>query len=212
MRKLAVMGAFFAVLAFCSLAVASASATVWLKEGQTLGKATLGTTHETLVFVNKSPFGTLEVECSGLFVGTFGPGGEDSISEIVGLAGEKPKVTCKTIKGITFAGNCETGKLTLVEAVNLSWHTSLTLHTEGTTWDKIEPGASTKPGYKIFCEGIAGTIECRSSVTESKWIGNGVSGAKFEFRGKEGALAEECSNGGEGTILGKGEVLGFTVS
>jgi hypothetical protein len=200
MRKIQILGAFAAVLAFSALAVASASATLWLKAGASLSAETAANTHGILILHHTGGLaGSLLIECDGLFVGKVGPGALDLVELVENLSGtEQDLISCKVTSGNIF---CPTGTLVSVHAVGLPWHTLLVLEA-GVTFDEFLTG-----GYEVLCNG--NKVECKGA-NKAKFIKNAANGAEFEF---QGTIKNGCNDpGGEGTILGKGEVLGFTVS
>jgi len=195
MRKIQILGAFIAVLAVSALAVASAGATLWLKSGESLTKSEPATSHGFIIFHHSGGlFGSALIECTGLFVGTVGPGAEDTITLAESLNGsEKDLVKCVSLSG--FCGS------PTLHAENLPWKTKLVLR-EGKTFDVVEGGA-----YEMLCS--IGKVLCNGTV-ESDFIGNDADGALFEWL--PALTKTPCSDGGEGTLLGVGLTLGFTVS
>jgi len=204
MRKIQILGAFIAVLAFSALAVASAGATLWLKNGASLSTADPSTTHGTIILEHTGgTTGTSTIECSGLFIGTVGPGAEDKVTEIENLTGTEKgtKIKCKALAGCFVSEPSVTAK-------KLPWTTELVLEA-GVTWDK-QTAAGNGPGWEVECAfGIKVTCEHEE---KAKFIKNGASGAEFNYEGKESGEAT-CSDGGKGVVKGtKGTALGFTVS
>jgi hypothetical protein len=93
------------------------------------------------------------VGCSGIFVGSVGPGGEDEVTAVLSLSGvevtlAKPLLTC------TKRGNC--GGTPEVSPLELPWHSSLL--EDGTFLD-----LSNVAGYEVICTilGVKVTDTCR---------------------------------------------------
>jgi hypothetical protein len=218
MRKIYTVGlAVVAVFAFSVIAAASASAaTEWLLEGAAIPSPgdTVETTGELLL--EDTGTGT-QIECSGKFDGTVGPGATDKIEKILNLAGveetsnenlakvTKPAIDCK----VEAAGLCNVtvGALIWVFPLHLPWKTELLLP-EATLWvDDIVSGTGGEPGYEVSCSTIIGV---QTDVCEGKpgSIETNVTG------GVEGVFEEAetfnprgtCSIGGAKTALtvGKG--------
>jgi hypothetical protein len=203
MRKIQILGAFIAVLAFSALAVSSAGATLWLEGGKSLSAEKAGTSHGTITLEHTGgTTGTSTVVCSGLFVGTNGPNAQDKVTLVESLNGsEKDLVKCKATAG------CFVAEPT-VHAVHLPWTTELVLE-GGATWDK-QKGTGGEPGWEVECAfGIK--VTC-AAAEKAKFIANGANGAEFNYEGAASGEAT-CSDGGKGVVKGtKGVSLGFTVS
>lgn len=206
MRKIQILGAFVAVLAFSALAVASASATLWLNgEGLSMNEETSSTTRGTIKLEH---LGNV-ITCTGTFIGTVGGPEEihgvalDLVTLVEGLKGEKDLINCTetTVGGLFKCANLNA--LVLVEPVHLPWHTLLELVTGGT----VDHFLATNAGYTARCP-LAGNITCEG-LELSLFTKNGASGAEFTFSKLE---KSKCSDLGEGTLTGEGTVLGFTVS
>ena len=87
MRKMQILGVFIAVLMFSALAVAGASATLWLKAGESVTKNEKAASHGTIILVHEGrSLGAAKVECSGLVEGTVGAGGAGSVTLAENLA------------------------------------------------------------------------------------------------------------------------------
>jgi hypothetical protein len=201
MRKIQILGAFVAVLAFSALVVSSTSATLWLVGGESLTKAASKPSHGIIIFVHQGgSLGTAKIRCTVLLVGTVGPGAEDKITLVESLTGEKDLLgNCTTLSGFCLGA--------VIHPVGLPWKTRLEL--VGTqTWD-----VTFAAGFNVLCS-FGVQVECKGNV-ESLFEGNGTNGAKFSFKGPEG-FEQLCSDGGLGIIesedLAPGETLGATVS
>jgi hypothetical protein len=210
MRKIQILGAFIAVLAFSALAVASASATLWLVNSKSLvGTEKVAASSHGLLLLHllKIPLlgggGQVLVDCTGLFHGTVGPGAEDEITEVLGLAlSEKNIIKCKVQSSTNTI--CVTGNEVTVQALHLPWKTLLVL--EGNlTWDNFT-GTGGETGYESECKGLKPV--CNQNE-RSHFDENLANGALFLFTGERKTT---CTPSGEGTVLGMGEVLGATVS
>lgn len=199
---------WFVVAVVSSLgAVASASATLWLHVGASLTKAELSTSHGLLLLHHTGGLtGAYLIHCTGLFIGTVGPGALDTVTEVQGLKGEKNVLTCTFTEG----GSCgTTGASETVTAIDLPWHTLLEL-VEGKTRDHFLEETGKEPGYELGCSKIFGFKGNCKGLDFSNFTTNGTNGAMFSFPGESKA---KCSDGGEGTTLGEGESLGgFDVS
>jgi hypothetical protein len=203
MRKIQILGAFIAVLAFSMLAVASASATLWLIASKSLTAETAANSHGLIILEHKGGLiGNFKVHCTGLFLGTVGPGALDLVTGVEGLKKETGKVSCEFSEG----GGCgTTGALVLVTALNLPWHTLLVL-SGSSTLDHFLSETGKIPGYEVPCGALKGNC---SGLELTLFTSNGANGAIFEFN----KLVEaSCTDGGKGTVTGKGELLGATVS
>jgi hypothetical protein len=162
MKKAHVVGvAMFAVLLFGVMSVASASAATlqWLEDALPIGTASNNDAEGEITLTNlKTAIGTkAAVLCSGIFVGSVGPGSQDVITEVLDLA-EKPitltaRITCTNIEG------CPKPELS---PENLPWLTVLELmgtEAEPLFLDKILNGGKGEPGYTVHCEVIGFPFE-----------------------------------------------------
>ncbi|MGN6373597.1 MAG: hypothetical protein ACTHM1_11525 [Solirubrobacteraceae bacterium] len=194
MRKIQILGAFIAVLAFSALAVASAGATQWLFKNEAIKTAHASNSTGTIDLIKAGgSLGAGDVKCKGEFVGTVGPGAADEITEVVNGT-EKNLVQCERVSGFCFSP--------VMHALKLPWKTELVL-VEGVTWDKIIGGE-----YEFSC--VIGNVACKGEE-KTKFLKNTASGAEFGFEGEASGVGT-CSDGGTSTISGKGTSLGVTVS
>jgi len=203
MKKVKILGVLVAALAFSAIAVAGASATLWLKNGVSLTKEEPADAHGELVLHHTGGFGgTILILCTGLTHGFVGPGAKDKTTSVEGLNKELNTVEC-----LVHTGNlgCPAGTKVSVKADGLPWETELLLNGTLTEDDLVGTGG-VETGYTTTCNGIS--IKCDKNE-KSHFASNLANGALFEFLGTNEAA---CSDGGKGTILGMGEVLGFTVS
>jgi hypothetical protein len=203
MRKIQILGAFIAVLAFSALAVSSASATLWLDNGNTVLKAETATTHGTVQLHHIVLFVETVVECSGLTLGTIGgpKSVEDLITAIHNLTNtELNLISCTNVKNCTKP---------VQHVLNLPWSTELLLLSTGTTDDHFFSDGLGEPKLEILCEG--GLKASCESLINARFDENLANGALFLFT-KEGTVTKNCSDGGESWITGMGEVLLYTVS
>jgi hypothetical protein len=201
MRKFKILGVFVAVLAFSALAVASAGATQWLSGGEPITKAISAPSHGTIILVHeKGSLGKAKIRCSGLFLGTVGPGAEDSITLAESLTGEKDLIgNCETIEGFCFGA--------VIHPVGLPWDTKLLLvGSPVKTVDDI-----LNAGYIVLCS-FGVQVEC-TGTSQTEFKGNDSDGALFAQLGKAGGI-QACSDGGEGWVesTANGLSLGVTVS
>jgi hypothetical protein len=211
MSKIHILGAFVAVLAFSALAVASASATLWLIGGKSPTVETAVDTHGLLLLEHKKiPVllggGEVILDCTRLSHGSIGPGALDLITEFLGLSStEKNTIKC-TVSSSTNTV-CKVGNAATAAPENLPWHTLLLL--EGTlTVDHIETSPAGKEvGWEASCNGFSTLCSRTSELIH--FDSNLTNGALFLFLGTE---AWACSGGGEALLKGMVEVLGATVS
>lgn len=210
MRKIHVLGVvLFVAFSFSAIAVASASATLWLENGKSIIVAKVTTVHGTIILHHKGGIaGNILIECTGLLGGTVGSGAKDEITKVFDLSGKKILETGTGIECLVTESDgifCSADSKPTVNPLHLPWKTELLLES-GNTYDMLEEvtGKGT-PGWTSTC---IVTVTCEGS-DRAKFIGNGTNGAKFKF---EAELKATCDDGGEGTLLGEGEVLGFTVS
>jgi hypothetical protein len=202
--------ALFAVFAFSAVAASNAlAAHQWLKGGAPITKVggEPSTTEGKILLHHIGGLaGELTIECNGKFDGTVGPGVADEITKALTLAGvevtkTKP-LSCTVVASKSSV--CTTGTLVNVVPVDLPWKTELVL--EGTSvFDNITENGKGLPGYETICHEIP--ITC-TGKDRSKFIKNETTGALLEFLGE---LKAKCTDGGEGTILGSGIAIGFTV-
>jgi hypothetical protein len=201
MKKLQVLSVFVAVLAFSALAVASASATLWLEAGKSVTANKSVDSHGTLELRHTGGlFGNSVVLCSALTHGTVGPNGVDETTSILDLAGHsapKEKITCQLESGFCPG-------LVLVTVNGLPWKTQLVLN--GTTTEDTVTGTGSEAGYTTECGGLKVTCNKNEKAVFTK---NGANGAVLEDLGTSTA---SCSDGGTGTVKGSTELLGMTVS
>ena len=76
MKKIQILGAFVAVLAFSMMAVSSASATLWLISGKSLTSEVMANRQGTFKLIHNGGLciGQFKVRCTGLFLGSVGAG------------------------------------------------------------------------------------------------------------------------------------------
>lgn len=206
MRKAAILGMFIAILSSSVAIVANASATLWLHEGKSLTSPMLATFHGLWLWHHTGGLtGGYLIHCTGLFIGTVGPGALDTVTEAQGLNGSKSPIVCTLIEG----GSCgTTGAEEAITMIDLPWHTLLEL-AEGKTRDHFLSESTKEPGYEFGCSKIFGFKGNCKGLDFSLFTGNGTNGAEFTFPGE---AEMNCSDGGKGTSLGQGEWLGVTVS
>jgi hypothetical protein len=207
MRKVQILGALFAVLAFSAIAVADASATLWLEAGVSPTKEVARTSHGTILLAVEDLFGRkASINCTGLFIGTVGPGNLDLVTLVEGLNKETDLISC-TIESDANEICGKVNELVIVHVLNLPWKTELVL-SGAKTLDLFLKTGTAAPGYETLCpKGLNGRCVGKESA---EFTGNGVNGAKFTFLG---VAPEECSFGLKtGKVSGNGEMLGATVS
>jgi hypothetical protein len=185
-----------AVTALGAMAASAYGASEWLLNGSPITTADSVETSGSLI-LEDSASGTGPVECSGIFVGTVGPGAADKVTEVLSLTKTAPPLDCH-------AAACES-ELAEVTPIHLPWTTKIVLNGELFV-DDFEPVAGKVPGYtvtcKIFftitdtCEGLAGA--------DLKNVASGVEGT-FEVDAVNNPKGN-CSIGGAGSgqVTGKG--------
>jgi hypothetical protein len=167
MRKIQISVTLIAVLTLCALAVAGASATLWLSKGVSLTAETSGTSHGTLTYFHKEGTGVLQITCSGLFEGTYGPGALDLVRLATSLSGSEIELN----KCTQDSGFCTSPVL---HTANLPWHT-LAVSGEARTEDEYLTSA-----YITSCLGFV-NIECSRNNAKATFVKNGPNGAEFEY-------------------------------
>jgi hypothetical protein len=177
MKKISLVGlALVAVCAFFALATTSAFAALeyalaeWLNNGLAITATTATDTVGSLKFENSS--NKAEILCSGLFVGTVGSDGEDTVTEVFNLSGTKIAELdgSPATGGISCTGDnlCETGSE--IWPINLPFLTLLQLDTENNKfYDLVLNNANgVPPAYNVNCKTIIGTVnELCVAVAES---------------------------------------------
>ncbi|MGN6373593.1 MAG: hypothetical protein ACTHM1_11505 [Solirubrobacteraceae bacterium] len=197
MRKIEILGAFIAVLAFSALAVASAGATQWLFKSEAIEGTAHASNRDGTIEINKESgsLGSGVVKCSVTLVELIGPAGADSTLEVTALNGtEKNLVKCERVSGFCFSP--------VLHALKLPWKTELVLRS-GVLWDEISGSE-----YELLC--VIGMVACKGEE-QAKFLKNSTAGAEFGFEGKESGEGA-CNDGGTSNITGKGTSLGVTVS
>jgi hypothetical protein len=200
MRKIQMASAFIAAFAFSVLVVASALATLWLKDGKTPAAAVNAPMRGTLqIHKEGGTLGGNAVECTGLFEGTIGPGVKDSIALLTSLNGiERDLIKCTRREGFCYEPT--------LHAEKLPWATEL-LSTEGKTFDLVASDDNGAPGLESLC--IIGKDLCEGDASLD--VGeNSASGALLQFLKKKTLMI--CNDGGIGWLTGYVEVLGAAVS
>src|SRR5690242_569550 len=107
--------ALSAAIAWISFIAADASATLWLKNGASITTATAASIHGTVIMRHEGGvLGSTYLECSGLTVGTVGPGAENHGTLLESLTGEKDLSRCHVVQGF-----CSE---TIDHPLNLPWN------------------------------------------------------------------------------------------
>jgi hypothetical protein len=173
MKKIHVFGfALVAMLVFSAFAAMSASAEItllaeWLIDGNPVVTLTSVETTGEIELVNKNFLGTVKVLCSGSFVGSVGPNGEDEITGVTDLNGVAISTTPLTGAFVDCTGDAICSGLVEVWPENLPWLTNLFLMEDGTFLDHLFAGTGGLPGYDVhcispsldnLCEGLATTL------------------------------------------------------
>ena len=161
---------------------------------------------------SKVPAGAIEIHCHLYDEGTVGPHGLGLIKLItLELLGANHEVLCEFDPGKH--GGCESGTMPTIEAVHLPWLTGLVLASGGKEVRDLilaDPsGGGGRPGWKIKCKTIIGTVtdECleeegKPSSTRMENTESGVLGTVDQLTPRR-----TCSIGGEGSGTVTGTVL-----
>ena len=155
----------------------------------------------------KATGGAVRVECTRHYDGTVGPGALDLVLNVtLELLGTKKEVACNIVE----AGQCKAP--VTAEAINLPWHTELTLITLGgipTVRDMIMKdgqAAGVNPGWVVTCNTILGKV---TDTCTAELVHTGVDqiaeGVKLLF--DQNSPTPNCSQGGAGTGIVRGSVL-----
>jgi hypothetical protein len=227
MKKFAMMGALFGVLAMALSAIGatSASAAEWLCEGKTIATACKVVTENLEALVLEDMGVPSGVECAAGSVtgaGTVGPGVADETTAVTFIAAScKPTAKAENLKGESVANACES-VASAPAALDLPWKTEGVSEAAGAEkWDLIsEKGTGGQPGYLVECKTKLGTVDdvCKtkeaatSALIELKNLA--AEGAEpalvtgvFLKNPLEAKQAAKCSVGGEEDGLVIGEVL-----
>ena len=223
MKKIYTVGlAVVAVFAFSVIAAASASAaSEWLLDGAAITGTPDPVEATGELLIEDVGTGT-QIECSGKFDGTVGPGTLGKIEKILNLTSveetsnenlakiTKSAIDCK----FEAAGLCNVsvGALVWLFSLHLPWATELLLPSPELWVDDITTGAGGEPAYEVSCSTIIGT---ETDICEGKPGAN----MKNVTGGVEGVFEENettnpkgnCSIGGNKSSLTTGKYI-ITVS
>jgi hypothetical protein len=215
MRKLRVVGlAFFAVLAFGAIAVASASAlsSVWLVNASTIGSKVLVLSEATVLLED---MGLVPAGFTCALVaneGWVGPGSEDEVTSVtfnVANCFKDPK--SENLENKEVANGCTS--IDNVAAIGLPWKTLIVL--SGAVFLDQITGTAT-PGYLVECGTSLGLVDDACTTQKGTTIlkNNASNGVTAEFPAKPESESEfaNCSVGGNLNGLVVGESLTFTES
>lgn len=222
MRKFYAIGAaLLAVFAVGVLTAASASAAVsfllaeWLAGGSPVTTSLASDTEGELLLEETIIGVKIDALCSGIFVGTVGNDGEDTITELLNLGKELIDLTPLTEPGLicTNTTNCPEP---LAWADNLPWSTLLELMVDGTEEffvDLLTNSGAGNPGYHVVCMGVSGLEDLCTSEPGISKITNTTEGLNGEFSELFNELAEvklgNCVTAGneKGVVEGLGFIL-----
>jgi hypothetical protein len=176
--------ALVAVFAVAAMTVASASAAPvfllaeWLVNGASIPAGTTKPTDAegSEILVEETILGIkIDVLCSGIFDGTVGANGVDTITELLALSGGAA-ITLANMLLCTNTSNCPEP---LVVWINLPYKTTLELmEEEGVSFfvDLFE-GTGGAPSYEVECMGSGTSDTCTGNVVlEAKNEGTNVDG------------------------------------
>jgi hypothetical protein len=207
MRKIQLLAlAGLAVFAFSAVAASSAVAKEWLLNGEPMAAAKPAAIEGELLLEDmKSSPAVIDVLCSGKFVGSVGPGAENLVELVEGLAGEDNTLDCVAHE------ICNAG-LATVTAIHLPWKSTIELMTSGEALD-ILTGTGGEPGYTVECATILGTFTdtCVAEAGGAQALLTNV-GAEVigEFSENEAITPPgACTNGGakQGLVVGSGKFV-----
>jgi hypothetical protein len=185
MKKFQLFGvALVAVFAFAAMTVASASAAPvfllaeWLVNGASIPAGTTKPTDAegSEILIEETILGIkIDVLCSGIFDGTVGANGADTITELLALGGGAA-ITLANMLLCTNSANCPEP---LVAAINLPYTTTLELMEEEgvSSFADLFAGTGGAPGYEVECMGSGTADTCTGNVAlEVKNEGTNVDG------------------------------------
>jgi hypothetical protein len=211
MRKIKILGALLAVLAFSAIAVTSAFATdEWLIATKlvTAPSAAVTTGKWLLLALSFGGFVKTHIVCNGELLGTVNAlnasgKGTDTVTEIHNLTLTQLKtITCEVLSGEK--GPCST-TLALVTGLHLPWLSELVLKTGDTKpRDLFSSGGTGEPGFEVECTTSTGKFKetCEGNV-ETEPLTNGATGVEGTINN---ILSKKCgveSNVGHTTASGE---------
>lgn len=214
MKKFYAIGlALLSALAFSAFATASAFAEepVWLVKGVAVTSSVETESSGELTLIHLAG-GFLEpeavIKCSGVFDGTVGSKGADTVTKLLTLGGAE--VTLSSLLECTNVKNCASP---LVAAEHLPWTTQLSLMTNGKILDKFTAGTGGLPAYFIECMSIKITTECEGTTSSTvALVGSSLEGTfvakEIEEEGEEGKCGTHekvALQEGKGVITIKGK-------
>jgi len=213
MLRMQIIGlALASALLMSVVAAGSASATVlpheWLLNGKLIANPVKVHSQGLLLLTDDTaPGGVTQVHCHGFNAGTVGPHALDLIETITAeLLGAHKSITCVFDK----RGLCEASTAPTAEAVNLPWHTELTLFGSQVR-DMIMPDGGGNPGWAVTCKApLVGTITdtCTAALGSTK-VENVLAGVLALFDNLSNSLnPANCKIGTEAVRNGAGLVEG----
>ena len=198
----------FVVLVTCAISamtMAGASAAIvlpaeWLANGKPIFAALASERSGEFLFVDMNATGgAVEAICDAVDIGTAGPGGAGSITEIIGLEGKK---ITKANEGTAFIsckfgphqGVCS-GKEVKVKPLHAPWSAEVWLVEFGGGhtyfWNTIT-NATGNPGYGMECNTIIGTFSDECTGDTGALASNGTGGEVIsEFVDGHSGFTEE---------------------
>ena len=202
--------ALVSALVMGAVAVGSASAAhSWAINGTPLASAIRVHSRDLLLLTDHNPTGgEVGVHCFSFNDGFVGPHALDLLSAITAeLLGTNKKITCKFDPAKT--GACEASTAPTMEAVNLVWHTQLTLFTGPEVRDATVSGGAGNPGWAVTCKTILGNITdtCTASLFSDK-VENVTSGVLELFDNISIGGGFACKIGGGEVRNGAGLLSG----
>jgi len=212
--------AFAAVFAFAAFSSTSAfAATEWQLNAKAITTPTTSTTTGKLLLEDMNSIIKVDIECSGTFDGTVGPGAADEITKVLNSAGAEetgknlagttvPSINCEIVS----KGSCEEANKSkiVVFPIHLPWKSELLLPSGETRVDDLKEGTGGEPGYEITCKAVLlGTVTDVCTGKPGSVMTNETGGVNGVFEEAETFNpAGNCSIGGEkeGLVVGTGLV------
>ncbi len=223
MKHLRLLGvALFAIFAFGAVSAVTASAVEfllaeWLVSGSPVTSTLLVDTEGELTLSETIPIINVKISvlCSGVFDGTIGPTGEDTITELLTLTTGTLVNSTPLVEPGLLCTNTENCPEPLAWADNLPWNTLLELMVDGTETFFIDLLFKTggQVGYHLICMGSSGLEDLCSQTEGGSKATNTAEGLDLEFSEAFTTLAglklANCEKAGTeaGTVEGLGFIL-----
>lgn len=207
MRNVKILGAaFFTVLAFGAISVASASARQWLKNGASIPVAKEPAVTEgkwTILGLGIFGIAEIEIECNGKLNGTVGPLAKDEVTSVTDLAGNIKVEDCSIMRQsseVCLNTSMLKFPAALVEGEQTPWTTELLEPNRGEIADDFLAGAGKIPSFKVECELATKkfTEELCEGAVKTDPLKNVVGGVESQVLN---APSSKCNKGANSTRL-----------